>query len=224
MTSEPSTQTERDRRRDERGDRAAARARAKASRPWYRKKRFLIPLALVALFVIIGVASDDTVDPTEETGADAGDDAQAADEPAEPEEEAEPESARIGDPAADGAFTFTVNEIECDVDEVGGEFTREEPQGQFCLLSVRVENTGDQAGSLFADNQFLLESDGTQHSASSMATIVNDPEGDAFFAEINPGNAVEGEIVFDVPKKAEIAAAQLHDSALSGGVRVEVAE
>lgn len=45
-----------DERRDARAEAAAAKARAKAMRPWYKKKRFLIPLALVVL-VVIGVAA-----------------------------------------------------------------------------------------------------------------------------------------------------------------------
>ncbi|MBK5248977.1 MAG: DUF4352 domain-containing protein, partial [Actinomycetales bacterium] len=43
---------------------------------------------------------------------------------------------------------------------------------------------------------------------------------DTFFTEINPGNTVEGTIVFDVPADAVPATLELHDSMFSGGVSV----
>ncbi len=51
---------------DERSTKAdvkAEKARAKAMRPWFKKKRFIIPLVLVVLIILIAVASgggDDT--------------------------------------------------------------------------------------------------------------------------------------------------------------------
>jgi Domain of unknown function (DUF4352) len=49
-------------------------------------------------------------------------------------------------------------------------------------------------------------------------------EGDshAFLEDINPGNSVNGIIVFDIPKDATIVKLELHDSAFSGGVVVNV--
>lgn len=38
-------------------DAKAAKAYAKAQRPWFKKKRFIIPLALIALLIIINLAS-----------------------------------------------------------------------------------------------------------------------------------------------------------------------
>ncbi len=57
----------------------AAKAYAKATRPWYKKKRFIIPLALVALIVISSALSgggdpspsnDDTASTSNDTAAD----------------------------------------------------------------------------------------------------------------------------------------------------------
>lgn len=43
--------------RDVKADAAADKARRKALRPWYKKKRFAIPIGLFLLFVLIAVAS-----------------------------------------------------------------------------------------------------------------------------------------------------------------------
>lgn len=42
---------------DTKADYAAAKARAKALRPWYRKKRFVLPLGLVVIIVLASLAS-----------------------------------------------------------------------------------------------------------------------------------------------------------------------
>ena len=42
---------------DERARRAADRAYAKALRPWYKKKRFIIPLALIGLFFLMSACA-----------------------------------------------------------------------------------------------------------------------------------------------------------------------
>ena len=39
---------------------------------------------------------------------------------------------------------------------------------------------------------------------------------------INPGNTVNAKIVFDMPKDANPATLELHDSMLSGGVKVSL--
>jgi hypothetical protein len=216
--------------REARADAAANKARAKAERPWYQKKRFISLLAILLLIIIIVATSGG-----EDTGEPSGDETATEDQPAtdgdgtaeeEPAEEGEGDeeatTTGIGSPAQDGSFEFTVDSFECGETTVGGEFLEEDAQGQFCLMSVRVENIGDSAQLFSADNQYVFNEEGTQYSASFEATFANNPEGDELFTEINPGNAVEGEIVFDIPEDAEAAYAELHDSPFSGGVRVEL--
>lgn len=42
------------------------------------------------------------------------------------------------------------------------------------------------------------------------------------YEQINPGNEVEGKFFFDVPTDLEPSHVELHDSAFSGGVQVDV--
>jgi hypothetical protein len=223
-------------------DAAAAKARSKAARPWFKKKRIIIPLALVVLLVLVNLGgSDDDVDSSaaaDESSADETVDAQddtepTADEPDAdvvddediPEEvAADAEFAIVGEEARDGQFAFTVDNFECVGDTIAAddEFLDDAvAQGQFCLLDISVENIGSEAQLLFASNQYLYDAEERRFSASDdfeVMMVVETP----IFDEINPGNSLSGTIVFDVPETADIEFAELHDSAFSGGVLVDL--
>ena len=131
------------------------------------------------------------------------------------------ETAKVGQPANDGKFEFTVKSVECGKASVGSnQYLTKTAQGQYCLLNVSVKNIGDQAQSLVSSNQYLLNSSGQKYSADDTATLYNAPNGTSWYNDINPGNSVEGAIVFDLPKDQTPATAELHDSAFSGGVKV----
>lgn len=90
------------------------------------------------------------------------------------------------------------------------------------LFIVAVKNIGDEAQSLFSSNQYLYNGSGQKYSADDSATFTAAPQGSTWYNDINPGNSVEGSIVFDLPKDQIPVSAELHDSAFSGGVKVEL--
>jgi hypothetical protein len=214
---------------------------------WFARHKILTGIGAVVAFSIVasalGGGGDDgdgagtTAEvAAEDAGADAAveDAAAAADaveeepeaEAAEPQEKAEkePEPAdlpKIGDPARDGKFEFTVTELEDGVKDVGSEFLNKEAQGQFVLVHMSVENIGDEAQYFDGSSQELVDTEGRTHSADSEAAIYLD-DSNSFLNEINPGNTVEGVVVFDIPKKATPATLLLHDSMFSGGVEVSL--
>jgi hypothetical protein len=131
--------------------------------------------------------------------------------------------AGIGDPVRDGKFEFVVTEVETGVENVGDEFLSEEAQGQFVLVHMTVENIGDEAQTFDGSAQFLFDTEGREHSADTEAALYVE-NSESFFNEINPGNRVEGVVVFDIPADATPASMRLHDSLLSGGVEVMLTE
>jgi hypothetical protein len=221
--------------KEAKADYAAEKARAKAARPWYKKKRFMIPLILLVLIIIVtattGGDGADVASPGDTSG-DGEPDAEDVDVPAEVPDEAdaedvdvpaevpdEAEFSSLGQPAVDGQFTFTVDGLECGVETIGDDFLQEEAQGQFCILTVTVENTGNEARSLDASSQYLYDDQERRFSSSfTLAFAMESP----LFEQINPGNTLEGRIPFDVPDGANIEFAELHDSAFSGGVLVDL--
>ena len=201
-------------------------------RPWFKKKRFIIPAGLVA-FVILGSAlsggGDDpststaleTPESTTSTTAPAASATSAA-APATPAPSA-PEPAdntpKFGSKVRDGKLEFVVTGMKCGIDAVGQAGFDTKAQGEFCRVSMKITNIGDEAQSMFADNQLAFDAKDRKFSADTEASIYDD-QSQILFEEINPGNTVEGRVYFDVPKGTELVRMELHDSMFSGGVEV----
>lgn len=132
--------------------------------------------------------------------------------------------AKIGTPVRDGKFEFTINSMDCSKTSVGGQFLSEEAQGKFCILDMKVENIGDKAQIFFSSEQKLFNSEGQQFSNDTAAELSIEGNGDTWLEEINPGNFVVGKVVFDIPADAEVEKAELHDSAFSSGVEVDLTQ
>ena len=129
----------------------------------------------------------------------------------------------FGDSVLDGQFEFIVTELACGESELANGFLRAQAQGQFCVLDLSVTNIGDEPRH-FADGlQKAYGPDGDQYAADTHAGVVVNGSGAAVWNVINPGNAVQAKVVFDIPPTATIATIELHDSLLSSGVVVAVA-
>lgn len=129
-------------------------------------------------------------------------------------------SVGVNQPASDGKFTFTVNDVNCGETQIGKGFMKAEAKGEYCIVSLTVENTGDEAQSLFSDAQFLYAGN-RQFSADFDSSFALGKSG-LLSEDINPGLSIEGSIAFDVPAGTTPTAVELHDSLLSGGVMVRL--
>jgi len=131
--------------------------------------------------------------------------------------------AKIGESARDGKFEFTITSFACGKTSVGtNPYLTKEAQGQFCLLDVSVKNIGTEAQIFDSSSQYLFDTGGSKLSADGSASLYANPEGSTFLNQINPGSSVSGTVVFDVAKGITPVSAELHDSAFSGGVKVNL--
>lgn len=179
---------------------------------WVKKHKILTVILVIIILAIIGGASGGSKSGTTSNGSAAS-----------PSTSAKAQTAKIGEAANDGKFQFTISSIQCGKTSVGAnQYLTKQAQGQYCLLNVSVKNVGDQAQSLLSNNQYLFNAGGQKYSADDTATIYNAPSGTSWYNDINPGNSVTGAIVFDIPKDQTAATAELHDSAFSGGVVVNL--
>ncbi|WP_405139966.1 DUF4352 domain-containing protein [Sphaerisporangium sp. NBC_01403] len=177
-------------------------------------RAFLIGAAVMAGLILLGTlvsgggSSDDSVGVT------------AASAPAKEKATTKPKPPGVGDVVKDGKFAFKVTRVEKGLAQVGEGFTVSKAQGQYVLVHLTVKNIGDKA-QLFTDSaQKLIDTKDRQYDAATGAAALGLDDSNAFLNNINPGNSVQGILLFDVPKDLRLKAVELHDSIFSDGVSV----
>lgn len=89
-------------------------------------------------------------------------------------------------------------------------------RGQFCLVAMRVRNIGREPQNLHTDAQHLYDADDNRYQVAYAATAAGSPQL-LTAPRLNPGIAVSGTLVYDVPAAFRPLRLELHDSPLSGG-------
>lgn len=177
-----------------------------------RHKILTIVLAFVAIAIIASAAGGGSKSNTDTSNPAKADNKTAA------------TTAKLGEAARDGQFEFVVKSVTCgkpSVTDSSGYVTKS-AQGQYCLMDVTVKNIGDKQQYFSENDQKLLNSADQQYSPDITATLTNSNNSDALIAQINPGNTVQGILVFDIPKDQTPVSVELHDSSFSGGVKVSL--
>ncbi|MEU5529293.1 DUF4352 domain-containing protein [Micromonospora chersina] len=174
----------------------------------------LLATGLVALGCGAGSTDDTTSSRADSTSSEADAGGAKGDD--------KPKTAKIGQPARDGKFEFTVKSSKCGVAKIGTDMLGAKAQGQFCLVTVNVKNIGKESQMFDGSSQKAYAANGTEYSADGGAAIYVNKNAETFLNDINPGNQVTGVVVFDIPKNVKLAKLELHDSPFSGGVTVSL--
>ncbi|HSX35365.1 MAG TPA: DUF4352 domain-containing protein [Patescibacteria group bacterium] len=133
----------------------------------------------------------------------------------------------IGTTVSDAGFNFVVNSIKCGETHLstGGLVNYySNAQGQYCRLNITVTNTGNTANSITAYNQYVFNAQGQRYTYASdaTATAAGYAVGTPLNDDINPGNSVTGDIVYDVPVGVTPTVAEVHGDYNSLGVKVNL--
>lgn len=96
-------------------------------------------------------------------------------------------------------------------------------QGQFFLVHLTIENSGDKAASFSGSFQTITDPAGREHETDGSAPLYL-PDNDTLFTEINPGNTVAGTLVFDLPSDATPELISLQGGLFDETVDVRIAE
>ena len=132
-----------------------------------------------------------------------------------------PTAAPAGSSVRDGKFEFKVINMErakTVSDETGNPYETVTAQGEFIVVTLSIENIGNEARSFSGTNQYMVDTSGRRYDANSTAAFwMNQGTGD-----INPGNAIKNRVAFDVAPDTTPRELILHDSMFSGGAHLEV--
>ncbi|TPW94962.1 DUF4352 domain-containing protein [Mycolicibacterium fortuitum] len=184
--------------------------------PRAKKRKWpAIVIGVVAFLAITSALSDkdDTKPDTKPSAALAAQAPTKADAP----------TARLNTAVRDGKFEFVVKTVQPGLAEVGDNpYLREKAQGQFVIVTLSVQNIGDRAQGFSPSNQKLIDTQGRSFESDSSAQIALGDSDIPVWDDINPGNAVDVSLVYDMPIGAAPARIELHDSMFSGGVTVEL--
>lgn len=190
---------------------------------WFARHKVLTVLGAIVLIAVIGTAiggggGDDEAEPAADSAADA---------PGGSEEGAGAEggdgvAAGIGDAVLSGDLEFTITGVEEGGAELGSEYVSTAAQGEFLLVHVTVTNTGDEAHYFTGGEQTLVDDQGRRHETDGAASLYI-PGNETLFANINPGNTVEGVLVFDLPADAVPVEIEVQGGLFDDAVTVSLA-
>lgn len=175
------------------------------------------------LVVLVGCGSsgggNEAAEPADDAVAATDKPATATSQPKK-KDEGEKKKPGLNQPVRDGKFEFTATRVKCGATKVGSDLIGEKAQGQYCLITLKVKNIGKEAQAFTDSAQKAYDAKKVEYSVDSAAAIYVNSENQVLFQDINPGNAVTGTLVFDVPKGTKLTSLELHDSIFSGGVEV----
>ncbi|HET6480501.1 MAG TPA: DUF4352 domain-containing protein [Actinoplanes sp.] len=170
----------------------------------------LLAVAAVVLLFLAGVA-------VQRQGAATGTPAQASPSPKAP-----PPLPGLGAKVRDGHFEFVVARVDCSRTTVGLEHLKRTAKGKYCVAVLSVRNFDDEPHYFVGRAQKAFDTKAISYGNDDLAGLYANRDTQTFLEKLDPGERVTGRLVFDVPKTVKLAALELHDSLLSGGVKVTV--
>ena len=114
------------------------------------------------------------------------------------------QTAKVGATVNDGDLAFTVQTVDT-AQTIGNSFTQKTAQGQYVILTVKIQNNGKDTKTINASDFNVVDSQGRKYDYSTdgqMAMEETDGTTSFFLQQIQPSLSVTGKLVFDVPATA----------------------
>ncbi|MFI7004031.1 DUF4352 domain-containing protein [Nocardia sp. NPDC050175] len=184
-------------------------------------------IVLIVVAAIIGLCGLGAVIAAVNGGDDKKSDKTASSVAVEPGSSAAPQAGKppaslpgLNTPVRDGKFEFVVTEIQTGLGVVGDNpYLQRKAQGAYTIVSITVRNTSDKPQGFSPSSQYLFDAQNRKFENDAMAAI-NLQADTSVYANLNPGNTVTAQVVFDLPADAVPSHIVLHDSMFSGGAKV----
>jgi len=185
-------------------DHKAAKAYAKATRPWYKKKRWI--LAIIVVIVIAAAAagggggSDDgpeKVSNDSSTSPDPGNEDSAKKDSADDKVGTKGNPIKAGETVKLKGTQYTVESAKT-ADTIGGEFTEEKANGIFIVVELTIENKKDETKTFLSNAATFIGSNGKSYDTSDDAIFAVDEP--LILEDMQPDLPKTGSLIYDVPK------------------------
>lgn len=202
----------------------AAPQAATATKQKSSSRTALIVVVVIAILFAIGKCGGDDDDRASSTSSSSSTTSRPlAAAPSRAETMAEPTAAPAGSAVRDGKFEFRVLTVTraAQAGDLSNPYMIAEAQGEFIIVTLSVQNIGDEPQAYFGSNQKLIDTSGREYGSDSEASMWMNQEG-GIMSDINPGNSIQVRAAFDVPPGTQPAELELHDSMFSGGVSVRL--
>jgi hypothetical protein len=157
----------------------AAAAYAKAQRPWYKKKRFILSIALVLLVVAIAAGSGGSKSGGSSSGG-AG------------------TSGVVGQSLSNAGTTYKVTRVAESATLGDPQIGGARADGTFVVVSLDLTNTKSETKTFSDGSAKIVTAGGKEYSTSSDATLAIGDQS-LLLKDIQPDLTTHGKLVFDVP-------------------------
>ena len=216
--------------RNPKAEAKASKAYAKAMRPWYKKKRVLIPAGLVALAMVGGATSS----PNPGTSTTAVADAQVATSSeqatkSEKKDKSEKKSAKSGEKVAkvgqtvtNAGTTYKVTTAKTTKEIGDPDLLGARADGVFVIVSLQLTNNKDETKTFMDSSAKLKTSDGKEYETSDKAVMAFGDDS-LMLKDIQPDLTTRGKLAFEIPpSKVGDSTLVIEDLWGSGDIKVDL--
>ncbi len=133
-----------------------------------------------------------------------------------------PKAPGLNTPVKAGSFEYIALGVKEAGTTVGTSPLTQNAQGTFVRVDLKVANTGDKPQTFIVNYVKLVDTAGKTYDADPTATLYAATDATTWIAAINPGNSVQGPVLFDVPAGTEPASVTVSDNAFSAGETIEL--
>lgn len=176
--------------RSAKADAKAAKAYAKAERPWWKKKRFILPLGLVLLIAMVSAGASGGGGGTDGgSSAGGGESSDGGDDAA---------SGKVGEAIENAGTTYKVTDVRT-TDTIGDpDLGGARADGEFVIVTLQLTNNKDETKTFSDASAKIATSDGNQYETSDKAIFAFEEES-LLLKDIQPDLTTKGKLAFELP-------------------------
>lgn len=135
---------------------------------------------------------------------------------------AAPETPGMNVPVTVGAFEFTALSAADAGPTVGAAPFTQTAQGTYYRLDLKIMNVGNESQTFIVNYVTLEDAEGKSYDADSSASMYAGDDAQIWLSAINPGNAVQGPILFDIPAGVTPVKVHVSDNMFTDGTAIQL--